>query len=187
LSDLHLLIHGLRYPDEGIYTIGNSIRYSFVQRFRVPAAEAYKWCTSYDPGDLSLMGENGKRRIKRISEDAVLLLDTFEHGESKVKKTKLVRLSPEAMRWTSTHVSGPNRYSQFAYQISPEGEGASHMEFTGLHIEYSEDRMSSKAIESLTRKILEEDSGAWKLLAREMEKDVGSSHKKVGQFKSRTK
>jgi hypothetical protein len=152
--------------------IGNSIRYSFVQRFRVPAVDAYRWSTSYDPDDLSLMGEHGIRSVKRITDDALLLSDAYVQGRTKVKKTKLVRLSPDRLSWTSTHITGPNRYSQFQYRISPEGRGASHLEFTGLHIEYTEGKMPQEQLEWLTRRTLEEDSAAWKLLAKEMEKDL---------------
>jgi hypothetical protein len=160
----------------GNATIGNSIRYSFVQHFAVPASVAYKWATNYDPEDVSLMGDRGKRRIKWITDDAVILSDTFERGNKKVKKTKLVRLSPERMGWTSTHISGPNKYSQFAYQISSDGDQTSHLEFIGSHIEYAEKKMPSGVIASLTSRILKEDSGTWKLLAKAMEEDVGRSH-----------
>ena len=159
----------------GNATIGNSIRYSFVQHFAVPAAVAYKWATNYDPEDISLMGDRGKRRIRWITDDAVILSDTFERGNKKVKKTKLVRLSPERTRWTSTHISGPNKYSQFAYQISSDGNQTSHLEFTGSHIEYTKERMAPNVIASLTSRILEEDSRTWKLLAKVMEEDVGGS------------
>ncbi len=118
------------------------------------------------------MGDRGKRRIKWISDDAVLLSDTYEKGNTTVRKTKLVRLSPGELRWVSTHVRGPNMYSQFIYQISPEGSGASHLEFTGLHIEYTKEITSPKVTKALTDRILKEDSGAWRLLAKEMERDL---------------
>ena len=118
------------------------------------------------------MGDHGVRRVKWLSEDALLLSDTFHTRRGSVKKTKLVRLTPARMQWTSTHVTGRNKYSQFLYQITPEGQGGSRLEFTGLHIEYTRERMSPELTDSLTKRILSEDSSTWKVLAREMEKDV---------------
>jgi hypothetical protein len=152
-----------------------SIRYTFSQRFRATAADAYRWCTDYEPGDLSLMKERGKRTIRRISEDALLLVDDVYHGRAHTKKTKLVRLDPEKLRWTNTHIAGPYEHSQFIYEIFPEGQDASRLEFTGLQVMYGQGKVTPEEIESIRRELTEEDSTNWKRLATAMERDVSRS------------
>jgi hypothetical protein len=146
-----------------------SINYRFTQHFKVPAKEAYKWCTDYEPGDLSLMGESGTRKIEWISEDAIILSDTFRKNGRSFTKKKLVRLNPQALSWTNTHLSGPITNSQFLYQIVPEGKNGSRLEFTGLQVEQVN---SGKSVSELARKYRSEDSGAWKLLAKAMHADL---------------
>lgn len=148
-----------------------SIRYNFSQHFNVPAEEAYKWCTNYDPNDLALMGESGKRKIEWISEDAVMLSDSVSKDGAVIKKMKLVRLDPSSLSWTNTHVGGPYKYSQFLYKIVAEGKNSSRLEFTGLQLENFDDN-EGKNTRALASKLRKEDSGAWKLLAKELEKDL---------------
>jgi hypothetical protein len=148
-----------------------SIPYGFRQHFAVPAKEAYKWCTSYDPKDLKLMGEKGIRKIRWLSEDAVILTDIFKVNGKTIKKEKLVRLYQDKMFWTNTHLSGPIKYSQFTYQITADGSNASHLDFTGLQIQYGA-KVSSEKISELAKKLVIEDGGAWKKLASAMEKDL---------------
>jgi hypothetical protein len=150
-----------------------SIRYHFSQRFEVPAVDAYRWCTDYEPGDLSLMKERGRRTIRWISEDALVLVEDLYLGRRLVRKTKLVRLNPEKLRWTNTHIAGPYAHSQFIYEIFPEGNESSRLEFTGLQINYIRKKVSRDEIESIRRELTEEDAGNWKLLAKAMEKDLG--------------
>ncbi len=149
-----------------------SIPYGFSQHFDVPAKDAYKWCTSYETEDLVTMGENGKRKIRWLSEDTVILTDAF-HGKNgrSITKRKLVRLYHDGLFWTNTHISGPNKYSQFLYQVVPEGRKTSRLDFTGLQIEYG-DKPAQRKITSLAKILVVEDGGAWKLLARAMEKDL---------------
>ena len=149
-----------------------SVRYNFNQHFAVPALDAYKWCTDYRSNDFRLMGLNGKRSIKPISADAIILIDTFNNDGKLITKKKLVRLDPNKFSWTNTHLAGPNKHSQFLYQITAEEERSSRLEFTGLQIDYGRQKISQKEIASLTRKYREEDSMIWKRLAKEMEKDL---------------
>ncbi len=116
------------------------------------------------------MHENGKRKIRQLSENTFILTDTFRTGEGTVSKTKLVRLRPEEMSWTNTHIAGPVKYSQFLYKIVPEGQDESRLDFVGLQLEPRE--MTSKQVAALARKLRKEDAGAWKYLARAMEKDL---------------
>ncbi len=150
-----------------------SIKYRFTQHFKVPALEAYRWCTSYDPKDLSLMGTKGKREIQWLSKDAVILSDSFrkKNGGTFTKK-KIVRLDPSALSWTNTHIAGPFKYSQFLYKIVPEGKNSSRLEFRGLHLQ-SFDARNKQNTRTLASKIRKEDSGTWKLLAKELNKDLG--------------
>jgi len=46
------------------------VRYSFSQKFSVPVEEAFRWSIDYDPDDFSLMGWEGTRKVKKLSEDA---------------------------------------------------------------------------------------------------------------------
>jgi hypothetical protein len=151
-----------------------SIYYKFTQHFKVPAREAYKWCTDYQPGDLALMGEKGTRKIDWISKDAFILSDTLRtkvNGKrKKVTKTKLVRLNTRALSWTNTHIAGPIRHSQFLYRIVPEGKNASRLEFTGLQIESG--KSGGKTASELAKKYRAEDSRGWKLLAKALHKDL---------------
>jgi hypothetical protein len=152
-----------------------SIRYRFSQRFRASAADAYRWCTDYEPGDLSLMKERGKRTIRWISEDALVLVDDVYQGGAHVKKTKLIRLNPEKLSWTNTHIAGPYEHSQFIYEIFPEGGEASRLEFTGLQIMYGRGKVTPEQVESIRDELTEEDAANWKRLATAMEKDLGRS------------
>jgi hypothetical protein len=147
-----------------------SIRYGFSQSFNFPAETAYKWCTDYDPKDLQRMGETGRRRITRLTEDTIILDDKFDSG---ITKVKLVRLNPESHTWTSTHLSGPIKHSQFLYEIIPEGTHTSHLNFTGLQINYSAKKPGLATVARLAIQLRKEDSHAWKLLAQAMQKELG--------------
>jgi hypothetical protein len=150
-----------------------SIRYCFSQRFSVPARKAYKWCTDYSPEDHALMGdEAAERQITRVTDTTIILTDIFHISSGPVEKQKLVQLYPDRLLWISTHLTGPNKYSQFIYEISAEGNDASRLDFTALHLEY-EEKLDSEDIKSLAGKLKEEDSAAWKLLARAMTKELG--------------
>ncbi|MCJ7561378.1 hypothetical protein MUO79_12320 [Candidatus Bathyarchaeota archaeon] len=151
----------------------HSIRYHFSQRFCVPAPKAYKWCTDYDPQDNARMHENAKREILRISEDTIILTDTYYNKNRRIRKQKLVQLYPNRLSWISTHLTGPNKYSQFLYEIVPENKNTSRLNFIGLQIEYNdEEKFDKKRIELLASKLRKEDSAAWKLLAKEMEREL---------------
>jgi len=148
------------------------IQYRFSQRFPVPARRAYKWCTNYSPEDHVLMGdEAAERTITCVTDATIILTDTFHTNRGNVEKQKLVQLYPDRLSWVSTHLTGPNKYSQFIYEISAEGNGASRLDFTALHLEY--ENLDSEAIKSLADKLKKEDSAAWKLLANAMIKELG--------------
>ena len=150
-----------------------SIRYRFSQRFPVPARKAYKWCTDYSPQDHALMGEEAaERQITRVTDTTIILTDIFHTSKGNVEKQKLVQLYPDRLCWVSTHLTGPNKYSQFIYEISAEGDSASRLDFTALHLEYEKENLDSEAIKSLANKLKKEDSATWKLLAKAMAKEL---------------
>jgi len=116
------------------------------------------------------MRESGSRRIRKLSEDTFILTDSSNTSDGgKVAKAKLVRLNPRDLSWTSTHISGPLKHSQFLYRIVPEGNDGSRLDFIGLQLEPR--AMSKSEAAALARKVRKEDSTAWRHLAKAMEKD----------------
>ena len=150
----------------------NSIRYHFSQCFNVPALKAHKWCTNYDPQDHALMQVNSKREILHISENTIVLTDKYRNKNKSVMRQKLVCLYPNQLSWTNTHLTGPNKYSQYLYRIVPESKMTCRLERASLQVEYSNrKRFNKKEIELVAEKLRNEDSAAWKLLAAEMERE----------------
>ncbi len=153
-----------------------TIHYRFAQIFHTSARKAFKWCTNFTPQDHALMREkNATRQVQHLSEDSILLLDTFTIEGKSVVKQKLVCLYPSRLMWTSTHLAGPAQYSQFLYKIIPKSRKSSCLEFTGFFL----DRSSQKNIDATEAKLFakrlrREDADTWKLLAKEMEKEMSS-------------
>ena len=152
--------------------MAEAVRYKFTQRFAVSAQEAFEWCTDYSLEDHALMGDTGaKRQIHRITEGILILKDTFFCKSGTVKKEKLVQLYPENYFWVSTHLSGPNRYSQFLYTITPEGKDACLLTFVGLHLDYE----GKEDADALAERLCREDGGVWKLLAERMAEELNGT------------
>ena len=152
----------------------SSVRYHFRQLFNVSAQEAYEWCTNYKSGqeDHMLMGEKtAARQVKRVADSTIILTDTFRTEQSAIKKQKLVELYPDSLSWNATHLTGPAKYSQFTYEITADGKNASHIDFTGLFIDYKNESLSKAEAEKLAQQLCKEDSETWALLAREMAND----------------
>jgi hypothetical protein len=150
-----------------------SVRYRFAQPFDFSAETAYGWCTDYRPDDLTRMGRKGTRKIDRINEDALILTDTIVDPGRRVRASRLVRLNPDRLSWTSTHLTGAHKFSQFWSQILPEGEAGSRLEFTGLQVNYGK-RPSPARIASMARELADADSSEWALLAKAMKEDLAS-------------
>jgi hypothetical protein len=150
-----------------------AIHYHFRQRFAVSARKAFEWCTNYSPKDHELMGDlNAERKISRYSESTIILTDTFHVDGCSFEKQKLVQLYPEKLFWTSTHLMGPAKYSQFLYQITAEGNDTSNIDFTGVFFDHTHDKMDKAEKEKLSEKLCNEDAEAWILLTKAMEKDL---------------
>ncbi len=145
-----------------------SIRYHFTQSFSVSAQEAFDWCADFGSQDHILMGDKtAERQINHFTEGVIILKDSFHSPAGSIEKQKLVILYSDQYKWTSTHLTGPNKHSQFLYQITPQGKDASVLTFTALHIEYDE-KADSKL---LAERLCKEDAVAWKLLAIAMAED----------------
>ncbi|HEV2520305.1 MAG TPA: hypothetical protein VGX00_06780 [Thermoplasmata archaeon] len=89
-----------------------------------------------------------------------------------MEKRKLVRLRAAERAWTSTHLTGPNRYSQFWYRILPDGPNASHLEYRALHLEPSPKPPTAAQRDRLRRRLAKEDARAWRTLARALDRET---------------
>lgn len=147
-----------------------SVCYEFSQQFDIPERPAFDWCTDYKPDDWTKMGKNGTRRIKHINDDTLILTDTVVGKGGPVTKKRLVRLNPGRLAWTNTHIAGPNKHSQFWYQIIPMDGEKSRLDFIGLQVNYGK-RPSVARIAKIAKELKADDSGMWSLLAKEMRKD----------------
>jgi hypothetical protein len=153
-----------------------SLLYHFSQIFSVPPSDAYKWCTDFDPNDLTLMHQKGKREITHVTENTIILTDTFSKEKKTIKKKKLVQLYPDRLSWTNTHLSGPNKYSQFLYEIKPENKSSSKLNYIGLQMEYNKPiKLDKKEIETREIEQMNQDAAVWKIIAKEMEKELGKN------------
>ncbi len=92
----------------------------------------------YQPDDFSLMGMKGERRIRHISKNAIFLNDRIERDGRYIPKQRLILLYPERLSWINTHLGGPNKHSQFVYEIAPEERSNSRLDFTGFQINYDD-------------------------------------------------
>jgi len=135
--------------------------YRFRQRFRAPAAWAFRWCTDFAPDDWDISG--GTRKVTWLGPRTVVLDDTFPApGGRRVRKVKMVQIYPETKSWVSTHVLGPRYNSQFRYRIDPDGPNASVLTFEGREMRWRGPQLSPTANRRLARELCKEDSGLWK-------------------------
>ncbi|MGC4115132.1 MAG: hypothetical protein QM765_11095 [Myxococcales bacterium] len=142
-----------------------SLHFTFTQRFRLPAREVYAWATDFSQDDPDVMGLSGSRRVEHLAPDTVLLTDRFGPQGKRVTKKKLVRLYPERMSWTNTHLAGPNRHSQFLYELVSDGPRACHLVFTGSQVNYPAKAPSAKELKAMVDQVREDDAALWKRLA----------------------
>jgi len=149
-----------------------SVKYAFNQLLAAPAADAFDWCTDYQPYDFDLMKEKGKRTIRKITEDMIILRETMAKKNQTVTKTKLVRLDRAGLSWTNTHIFGPNQHSQFLYKIVPEGRSRSRLYFKGLLICYSSKPLSRRQLLKIGRTERRLDATVWHHLAAELRKEA---------------
>ena len=147
------------------------VKYQFTQKFNLPAHKAYEWCTDFTPQDPFLMQEKATREVKSITENTFILTDKFRVGGETTIKQKLVCLYPKRLMWTSTHLKGTAKYSQFIYEIKSVTRSKSRLRFTALHLAHDlREGVAKTHIEQLGKELRKADSEVWKNLAREMEK-----------------
>jgi hypothetical protein len=119
-----------------------------------------------------LMGDDGKRKVTWVSGNVAILEDSLRDENGKrITKTKLVHIYPEKRFWSSVHLTGPSKYSQFLYEIVEEGKNSSRLDFTGCQVMYHGKIPSKAESSALAKKLQREDSASWKKLAAAMEKD----------------
>lgn len=152
----------------------NSVRFDFKQPFRVSATAAYEWCTDFRDSDGHLFEQKWKRQVRRLSKDTLILVDTtWPNGRRRVIN-RLVRLNPDELSWTNTHLTGPFRHSQYWYRILPDGKGRSHLHFSGLRLVRSTKPLSATKIADIAADERRGDSTLWRdRLAPALERDVG--------------
>jgi len=154
------------------------LTYSFSTRLPVSRARAYRWATDYRPTDLSRVGLKAKRKVRHLAEDLILLTDSFEvdpfnsRRGARTVKVKLVHLYPGQWSWTSTHVSGPARYSQFLHELVRRGSAASTLHFTGSQVEQATRPLTRSSIDRRARQLKREDSELWARFSIEIAKDL---------------
>jgi len=156
------------------------VSYQFRVRLPVGRRAAYEWATDYRSDDFEIMGFRGGRNVEHLADGLVLLTDSFEDDPfdakagSRTTKVKLVHLFPERWAWTATHVSGPARFSQFLYQLTPNGAHASTLEFRGNQVEQVGAPLTASRLRARAQELRREDSELWRRLSREL----GKSHRK---------
>jgi hypothetical protein len=114
------------------------------------------------------MNMKGLRQIERISSDTIILREVVDLNGKEVRKIKLIKLHPAALSWHNVQISGPNKYSEFLYQIEPINRRTSKLNFTGVMVIYSKLNLSPRAIRKIASSERRSDSTAWKLLAKVM-------------------
>ncbi len=148
------------------------MRYGFKQILPLAGKEAFEWCTDYKPYDFSLMHEKGRRRIQKLTRDAIILTETTRKNNKTIIKAKLIRLNKSQLSWTNVHISGPNRHSEFLYQIEPLGKNRSRLNFTGLLICNSSRALSNQKLRKIARDERRADSRVWRYLSIAMRKEM---------------
>jgi hypothetical protein len=154
------------------------VPYSFTIRLPATRDRAFRWATDYRSGDLSLMGFEGRRKVENLTKNLILLTDSFDSDPfgvtpgGRVTKVKLVHLLPERRAWTSTHVVGPTRYSQFLYELVPEGRQSCRLHYTGFQVERAPRTAAGRSIAQRARELRFEDYRAWRRLAADLRRDL---------------
>jgi hypothetical protein len=152
-----------------------SLPYQFRQPLRVPAKAAFSWCTQFESADGRLFSQKTVRSVRWLNPDTAILTDLTFPGGRRRRIRRLVRIDPQRMAWTNTHLDGPFRHSQFWYRIVPDGTSASHLEFDGLKLEFSRQALTPAEIARRARANRDSDAGEWRRrLAPALEAEVAS-------------
>jgi hypothetical protein len=147
------------------------LSYHFSTKLAAPRPRAYRWATDYRSDDFELGKLNGTRKVERLADDLILLTDSFQEDPFNARpgaptvKVKLVHLFPDEWKWTSTHIAGPAKYSQFLYELTARGPGASTLHFSGNQVESVARRPTPASIRLRTQELRREDSQLWARLS----------------------
>lgn len=114
-----------------------------------------------------------ERQITHLADGAIILKDSFNSVAGTIETQKFVNLYPDKYKWTSTHLTGPNKRSQFLYKITPQSKNASFLTFTALQLEYNE----KEDAKLLAERLCKEDAYAWQLLTAAMAEDKNRNQK----------
>jgi hypothetical protein len=153
------------------------VDYGFTIRLPVSRDRAFRWATDYQPDDLALMGFDARRKVERLSKNTLLLTDSFDSDPfaispgRRVTKVKLVHLLPRRWSWTSTHVTGPTKYSQFLYELIPEGRNACRLRYTGMQLERASRSGRGRSVAQRARELMLEDSRGWRRFAAALRRE----------------
>ena len=149
-----------------------STRYEFSQPFKVPAAQAFRWCTDYDSKDHILMGNKGFRKVTRISDDTIILEDTLYPKGRAVTKKKLIKIDKERMTYFNFHLTGSNKNSLYFYRIIAERDGKSRLEYTGYELTYPNKAPTKKQLVATAEADAATRTKEWGRLAKAMEREL---------------
>ena len=150
-----------------------SLRYHFRQPLRVPADDAFRWCTDFAPSDGDLFSHRTRRRVDWVAPDTLVMTDTTYPDGTLRRIRRLVRIFPEEKAWTNTHLDGPFRHSQFWYRIVPVGRGRSYLDFHGLKVETVDRPLSAAEVRRRAAENGRSDAAEWRgYLAPALESDL---------------
>ena len=152
------------------------VTYRFTVRLPAGRRAAYAWATDYRGDDFEIMGFRGGRKVEPLANGLILLTDSFDADPfdasegTRTTKVKLIHLFPDRWAWTSTHVAGPARFSQFLYQLTPDGPRSCILEFRGNQVEHVRRTPTASSLRRRARELRREDSRLWHRLSRELGK-----------------
>ncbi|HTP54411.1 MAG TPA: GNAT family acetyltransferase [Thermoplasmata archaeon] len=155
-----------------------AVQYRFRVRLAASAPAAFAWCTDFGPADGALFSEPTRRAVRRLTDDALVMTDTTRPGGRTQRIRRLVRLRPSERAWTSTHLDGPFRGSQYWYRIEPIGPDRSFLDFRALRLEPSDGRADPSTHARRVAACLQDDRTEWRTrLAPALARDLAPSRR----------
>ncbi|MGA8303855.1 MAG: hypothetical protein WA691_10180 [Thermoplasmata archaeon] len=162
------------------------LTYHFATELAASRPHAYRWATDYRSNDFDLSDVKGRRKVEKLTDDLILLTDSFDDDPfdsrqgARTVKVKLVHLFPDRWMWTSTHVAGPAKYSQFLYQLTARGPTASTLHFTGNQVELLKGRPNRTSIQRRAQELKREDSHLWAQFSAALARELSQPAPKTG-------
>ena len=151
----------------------SSLRFRFQQRFHVPARAAFAWCTDFSPEDAAYFRGTQRRKVEKLAEGTLIMTDTSVIKGKKLAISRLVRIDPDEMAWTNTHLNGPYKYSQYWYRVVPDSPRSSHLDFEGLRLETVARDLTAKEVRDRTEVYRRANLDQWRsVLAPALEAEL---------------